>query len=169
LVVDWGLARQLGRPERQAPVPDAPPPPPSDGPALTRVGEVVGTPNYMSPEQAAGQLDQLGPASDVYSLGAILSCLLTGQPPFAGLAVEAVLAGVRDGDLTPPAQLNRKVPAALSAVCARALALRPEDRYPSATALAEDVERWLADSRSWPGGSPGRPGWPAGPAAASRS
>jgi serine/threonine-protein kinase len=99
----------------------------------------------MSPEQAAGRLDQLGPASDVYSLGATLSCLLTGKPPVEGSELEVVLARVQRGEIRPPRAVDPRVPPALEAICLKAMALRPEDRYPGSRALAEDLERWLAD------------------------
>src|SRR5262249_23913062 len=117
---------------------------PSDS-ELTRTGQALGTPAYMSPEQAAGRLDQLGPASDIYSLGATLYCLLTGQAPFPKEDVGAVLNQVQKGDFPPPRGLNRQVPAALEAICLKALALQPAARYVSAKALADDLEHWLAD------------------------
>ena len=100
---------------------------------------------YMSPEQAAGRLDRLGPASDVYSLGATLYSLLTGRPPVEDRDVGSVLQQVQRGDFPPPRQVNAAVPPALEAICLKAMALRPEDRYASARALADDVEHWLAD------------------------
>jgi hypothetical protein len=106
---------------------------------------VVGTPAFMSPEQAAGDRDRLGAASDVYSLGATLYCLLAGRPPFEGPDVSEVLGRVRRGDFVPPSRVGPAVDPALEAVCLKAMALDPADRYPTARALAEDVERWLAD------------------------
>ena len=100
---------------------------------------------YMSPEQAEGRLAQIGPASDIYCLGATLYCLLTGRPAIEDLDVEEILARVRRGEFAPPRQVNPRVPAALEAIVLKAMALRPPDRYPSAQALAEEVERWLAD------------------------
>ena len=110
----------------------------------TADGTTVGTPAYMSPEQAEGRRD-LGPAGDVYSLGATLYCLLTGRPPFEGDAAADVLARVRRGDFPRPSAVARGVPGGLEAICLKAMAIRPEDRYQSARALAEDVDRWLAD------------------------
>src|SRR5262245_41042464 len=87
LVVDWGLAKPLGRTDSEAPGAERPLLPSSaSGSAET----LLGTPAYMSPEQAAGELDRLGPRSDVYSLGATLYCLLTGRPPFEGEDLGAV-------------------------------------------------------------------------------
>jgi serine/threonine-protein kinase len=139
LVADWGLAKLLDRPEASGD--DAGRRGPDE--VLTWAGQVVGTPAYMSPEQAAGE--DVGPASDVYGLGATLYALLTGEPPFAGHDGRAVLAQVRGGRPEPPRRRNPGVPAALEAVCLKAMAPRPEDRYGSALELAADVERWLAD------------------------
>ncbi len=149
LVVDWGLAKagvsvagdEKGKSLERTTEPMLSP---SDS-DLTRTGQALGTPAYMSPEQAAGRLDQLGPASDVYSLGATLYCLLTGQAPFAKGDVGAVLNQVQRGDFLPPRRVNRQVPTALEAICLKAMALRPQDRYASAKALADDLEHWLAD------------------------
>jgi hypothetical protein len=99
----------------------------------------------MSPEQAAGRLEQLGSASDVYSLGATLYALLTGRPPVESQDVAETLARVQRGDWPAPRQVRLAVPAALDAVCRKALALDPGARYATALELAADVERWLAD------------------------
>src|SRR5262245_62124712 len=98
----------------------------------------------MSPEQAEGNLEALGPRSDVYSLGATLYCLLTGQPPYEGDVAELIRA-VQRGAFRPPRQVDLAIDRALEAVCLRAMALRPEDRYGTCRALAEDIERWMAD------------------------
>jgi serine/threonine-protein kinase len=146
LVVDWGLAKPLDLPPDKAD-PGLAPLRPLSGSARegTLYGSTVGTPAYMSPEQAAGRLEDLGPASDVYSLGATLYCLLTGEAPFHGTEIAPLLRRVERGEFPPPRQANRRVPRALEAVCLKAMALRPEDRYGSARVLAEDIERWLAD------------------------
>ena len=146
LVVDWGLARSLNRREGE-PAADARPLIPAAAADVepTAMGAAVGTPPYMSPEQAAGRLDQLGTASDVYSLGAILYCVLTGKPPFADEDAGAVLRKVERGDFIPPGQLNRRAPPALAAICQKAMARDPAARYPTPLALAADVEHWLAD------------------------
>ncbi len=113
----------------------------------TVAGTAFGTPAYMSPEQAQGQLDQLGPPSDVYSLGAMLYTLLAGRPPFdyVWCDVTALLDRVRLSEFPPPRKVNPRVPRALEAVSLKAMQNRPEDRYASATELAEDIRRWQAD------------------------
>jgi serine/threonine-protein kinase len=141
LVVDWGLAKLTGQAEGEAAAESAPGP--SDT-TLTSPGKVLGTPAYMSPEQAAGRTDQVGPRSDVYSLGATLYFLLTNRAPFPPGEGEDTLARVMRGEFAPPRQVKRDVPAALEAVCLKAMALKPEDRYPSPRALANDLEHWLA-------------------------
>lgn len=108
----------------------------------TRDGQVAGTPAYMAPEQAEGRLGALDPRTDVYSLGAVLYEMVTGRPPFSG-SVARVLADVRAGRYAPPASVAR-VPRELDAVVRRAMALRPADRYPSAAALREDIDAFLA-------------------------
>jgi serine/threonine-protein kinase len=99
----------------------------------------------MSPEQACGDLEHLGPRSDVYSLGATLFCLLTGKPPFEGDDIGEVLRKVQRGDFLPPRQVDPSLDAALQAVCLKAMAHKPEDRYTTPRLLADDVERWMAD------------------------
>ncbi|MGZ3382263.1 MAG: serine/threonine-protein kinase, partial [Isosphaeraceae bacterium] len=147
LVVDWGLAKALVTPgpgngaESTAIRGDAAPAERGE----TLAGSPLGTPHYMSPEQAAGRIDLLGTRTDIYSLGATLYCLLTGRAPFAEKDLTRLLERVQCGDYEPPRRLNRSIPRALEAVCLKAMALRPDDRYPSAGTLAHDIERWLAD------------------------
>ena len=181
LVVDWGLAKAQGEvsPSSQD---QADAPPPMEGPirlsgsreawADTVAGSVLGTPAYASPEQLSGQLEQLGPASDVYGLGATLYALLTGRDPVELREVRELLARqatddlertapaggderqilaevlrrVRMGEIPPPRSIDSAIPGPLEAICLKAMALKPEDRYPSARALAEDVTRWLDDA-----------------------
>ncbi len=146
LVVDWGLAKPLDRPD--LPIdPDLKPLRPTSGDSMvvTQHGTTVGTPAYMPPEQAAGDLDQMGPAADIYSLGATLYHVLAGQPPFTGNHLATVLRNVREGAYPPARQIVPTVPPALEAIVAKAMALRPADRYPTARDLATDLERWLAD------------------------
>jgi serine/threonine protein kinase/WD40 repeat protein len=151
LVVDWGLAKAIAYPADESPTPpsleqESPlQPRKHDSSAPTEMGAAVGTPAFMPPEQAAGRLDLLGPASDVYSLGATLYALLTGQPPVKGENTADVLETVRKGQIAPPRQVNRAIPRPLEAICRKALSLERSDRYASAGALARDVENWLAD------------------------
>jgi serine/threonine-protein kinase len=116
----------------------------ASGSAETLPGSALGTPAYMNPEQAAGDLNRLGPRSDVYSLGVTLYGLLTGKPPFDG-EVGEVLRKVRRGEFVPPRQVDPTIDRALEAVCLKAMAREPGDRYATPRALAEDVERWMAD------------------------
>jgi tetratricopeptide (TPR) repeat protein len=99
----------------------------------------------MSPEQAAGEIETVGPTTDVYGLGAILFTQLTGEPPVEGESPGEILDRVRQGAIRSPRALNPKIPRALEAVCLKALALQAQDRYPTALALAEEIEHWLAD------------------------
>jgi serine/threonine protein kinase len=99
----------------------------------------------MSPEQAEGRLDLLGPASDVYSLGATLYCLLTGTAPFQDVDTGRLLEKVQKGDFPRPRQVKSDVSAPLEAVCLKAMARRPKDRYHAPRDLADDIEHWLAD------------------------
>jgi serine/threonine-protein kinase len=146
LVVDWGLAKPVDRSAVREEAPEGALMPSSAEASMgTMLGSSVGTPQFMSPEQAAGRTDQLGPASDVYSLGATLYALLTGQPAVGGTDVGAILWQVQLGMFPRPSQIKPGVPRALEAVCLKAMALRPEDRYASARDLADDVEHWLAD------------------------
>jgi eukaryotic-like serine/threonine-protein kinase len=143
LVLDWGLAKATGRSDPSAGEHTLMPR--SGGSSETLPGSAMGTPAYMSPEQASGDLDRLGPRSDVYSLGATLYCLLTGRPPFEGRDAGEVLGAVRRGEFAPPRRHDPTIDVALEAVCLKAMATRPEDRYATARALVEDLERWLAD------------------------
>jgi serine/threonine protein kinase len=152
LVVDWGLAKLLGRRggEGVATEPTSQEHTPSHDPATlsshhTREGAVLGTPCYMAPEQARGDLAALCPASDTYALGAILYALLTGKTPYPGSAFDA-LGMVRLGiPPRPPSLLNPRVPKPLEAICLKAMAPQIENRYANAQELAAEIERYLAD------------------------
>jgi serine/threonine-protein kinase len=143
IVLDWGLAKVLGRPDS-----DVAPPVVLDAETereATVQGQVLGTPTFMAPEQADGRQDLIDARTDVYGLGAILYEILTAQPPFTGPDTPAVLRKVRTEPPVPPRQLRADVPLPLQAVCLKALAKRREDRYATAADLAADVQRWLAD------------------------
>ena len=99
----------------------------------------------MSPEQAAGRIGELGPASDVYSLGATLYCLLTGKAPFTDSDILELLRKVERGDFPPPRKLEAWIDPPLEAICLKAMAVEPASRYRTPRALADDVEHWLAD------------------------
>jgi WD40 repeat protein/tRNA A-37 threonylcarbamoyl transferase component Bud32 len=145
LVMDWGLAKHVDTAdaddERAL---EAPSPSPSPD-SLTATGTVLGTPQYMSPEQAKGL--PTGPASDIFNLGLILYTILTGTPAFqeAALARGGTLKAVRDAAVVPPRQRDPQLPLALDAICLKALAAQPEDRYASARELGKDLEKWMAD------------------------
>jgi serine/threonine protein kinase len=142
LVVDWGLAKPFVRDAGVDPAADA----------LTRdaatidatcTADVMGTPGYLSPEQARGE--PVSPAGDVYSLGALLYAILTGRPPLGGSSVNEALERTRRNDFPAARTINPAVPRALDAICSKAMATRPDDRYAGAVELAADVNRWLAD------------------------
>jgi serine/threonine-protein kinase len=123
-ITDFGLAKRTDRPEQ-----------------LTVAGQILGTPGYMAPEQAAGRIDQSGPAVDIYALGAILYHLLTGHPPFR-TAMEALVC-VLEQDPVPPRAMSHRVPRDLNVICMKCLSKSPADRYRSARELADDLQRFL--------------------------
>jgi WD40 repeat protein/serine/threonine protein kinase len=146
LVVDWGMAKILG----------AGPEPSGDeevaalslsgrGSSSTFPGSAMGTPAYMSPEQAAAKNDSLTLACDVYGLGATLYSLLTGRKPYHGQSAAEVLERVKHGEFRRPRQIVPRLDRVLEAICLKAMARRPEDRHASARQLANDIELWLAD------------------------
>ena len=110
---------------------------------LTASGQVLGTPSYMPPEQAAGKIDQISPASDVYSLGAMLYCLLTGRPPFHTANPMDTLIQVLGQEPVPPRQLNAEVPRDLETVILKCLEKEPKRRYATAQELADELQRYL--------------------------
>jgi len=125
-IADFSLARRLDQEVR-----------------LTGTGQVMGTPSYMAPEQAAGRSHESGALVDVYALGAILYELLTGRPPFVGVnAVETVFQVLRQ-EVVPPRRLRPAVPMDLQTICLKCLSEEPARRYASAQALAEDLDRFL--------------------------
>jgi serine/threonine-protein kinase len=124
-VTDFGLARRL-----------------EGGAGLTLSGVLLGTPSYMAPEQARGQSRAIGPAVDVYALGAILYELLTGRPPFHAETPAETVRQVVVQEPVPPARLNAKVPRDLETICLKCLQKEPNRRYASASALADDLRRF---------------------------
>jgi formylglycine-generating enzyme required for sulfatase activity len=145
LVVDWGLAKSLAPEPGDVEAACGAPNGQGEDVYATARGKAVGTPQYMSPEQASGQHDQTGTASDVYSLGATLYELIVGDAPFGeSYGSELVMRRVIAGDFRRPREARPGVPRALEAVCLKAMALKPADRYTSARALADDLRRWLA-------------------------
>jgi tetratricopeptide (TPR) repeat protein/predicted Ser/Thr protein kinase len=110
---------------------------------VTRTLDVLGTPSYMAPEQAAGNNTKLTSATDVYGVGAVLYQLLTGHSPFAGGTTYQTIKLLLETEPRPPRLLNRKIDRDLSTICLKCLEKDPQRRYSSALALAEDLERWL--------------------------
>ncbi|MEM1068251.1 MAG: serine/threonine-protein kinase [Planctomycetota bacterium] len=111
---------------------------------LTKTGQILGTPSYMPPEQALGDLDAIGPQSDVYSLGAILYCLITGRPPFqAARAIDTVVQVLEQEPVAPRVQ-NPSIPKDLNTICLKCLEKDSAKRYDSAESLAEDLRRWIS-------------------------
>jgi tetratricopeptide (TPR) repeat protein/tRNA A-37 threonylcarbamoyl transferase component Bud32 len=144
LVVDWGLAKKWGTTSSDEAHLHEPPLTDRRSDVETVAGVALGTPMYMSPEQAEGRLDLLGPATDVYSLGGTLVTILTGKPPVDGASSDEVLSKVRVGDVLSRSA-SPSVAKPLWAICRKAMARQIHDRYTSAQALANDVSRYLAD------------------------
>ena len=149
-IVDFGLAKRL-----------------EPGPGLTHTGIIMGTPSYMAPEQAAGKSQNVGPAADIYALGAILYEMLTGRPPFRAASTLDTLNQIIKEEPVSPTKLQSRIPFDLEVICLKCLHKQPDRRYASARELADDLNRYLT----------GRPivarpsGWPEAPgagAAASR-
>jgi len=116
-----------------------------EGTEQTQTGQIIGTPAYMAPEQARGESKSVGPAADVYSLGAILYEALTGQPTFRGDTIVQTLQRVLSDEPVPPRKLVPCVPADLETICLRALRKEAKDRYPTAQEFADELDRFLHD------------------------
>lgn len=161
LVVDWGLAKQLGQhevtphgtteptAEPWQTVDFAPPQTPDLAPVVaaphTQAGAIMGTPAYMAPEQARGEIEKLGPATDIYALGAMLFALLTGHAPYQGNLLD-ILTKLQGNPVPPtPEAVKTGIPRPLTAICVKAMAATPTARYATAADLAKEVERYLAD------------------------
>ena len=143
VVLDWGLAKLINQSEPESSTIDILPDlEEQSDPDLTVAGQTLGTPAYMAPEQAAGILGQIDVQTDVYGLGAILYEILAGRPPFLGSDTQEVLWKVKEEPPISPRQVWAEVPAALEAVCLRALAKRPADRFASASEVALEVQSW---------------------------
>ena len=125
-ITDFGLAKQL-----------------EDSQGQTATGAVIGTPSYMAPEQASGDSQEIGPAADIYALGAILYTLITGRPPFQGETAFDTIMQVIEQEALPPTRLQSKIPRDLETICLKCLLKDPERRYETAQALADDLRRFL--------------------------
>src|SRR5262245_38775849 len=126
-ITDFGLAKRI-----------------EDDSSQTKSGTLMGTPSYMSPEQARGETHEIGVLSDQYSLGAVLYELLTGRPPFAGPTMLETLFQVRHQEPVPPTRLQPRCPRDLETICLKCLQKEPHKRYANCTALADDLHRFLA-------------------------
>jgi eukaryotic-like serine/threonine-protein kinase len=158
LVVDWGLAKLLEPTRLEHPGGETMPmmKPSVDSDEGTQLGQAVGTLAYMSPEQAAGRLDKVGPCSDIFSLGATLYEMLAGDAPIRGHDQFESLELAKQCAFPAPRSEHANVPRPLEAICLKAMAAVPRARYATAKELADDVERWLADEpveghrEAWP-------------------
>lgn len=128
LVTDFGLAKFMG-----------------SGDDLTRTGAVIGTPSYMSPEQASGRSSLVGPASDIYSLGSVLYHLLTGRPPFLAESPMELVLKILEDEPPPPRLLEPRIDRDLEMIVTRSIQKPPDLRYTTATEMAEDLESFLRD------------------------
>ncbi len=144
-VMDWGLAKEIGKAEEpagsQAPAPLLPPSPRAA--QQTQAGVIVGTPAYMPPEQAMGDHAAMSARSDIYSLGAILYEILTRQPPYQGPDPEDVLGQIKAGPCAPPRAVDPEISPSLEAICLKAMERDPAHRYASASEISEDIQHFI--------------------------
>ncbi|MGD9719717.1 MAG: WD40 repeat domain-containing serine/threonine protein kinase [Pirellulales bacterium] len=119
------------------------------GEARTCTGAILGTPAYLAPEQVDSTLGAVGPRADVYGLGTILYECVTGRPPFVSESPAELLRRIATEDVAAPRSMRKDLPADIEAICLRAMARRPHDRYASAVELAADLRRYLADEMTW--------------------
>jgi serine/threonine protein kinase/Flp pilus assembly protein TadD len=148
LAVDWGLAKVSERSSQEEAGGMVRPPWDAGGPDMSLSGQAKGTLGYMSPEQAAGALDRVGPTSDVYSLGATLYCLLTGRPPHQSSDPGSMLGRAVRGEFPKPSAVLTEVDPDLEWICLKAMARDPDARFASPRALSEAINEWLAEERA---------------------
>ena len=142
VIIDWGLAKRRDEADETVP-----PLGPSAEPLVSAGGSAMGTPAYMSPEQARGDLATVGPWSDVFSLGAILYQVLTGRRPFEGATSDHILESVKAGEFHPVRALTPETPPELAAIAEHALQPQPSQRYRDARELARDLKAYLTGGR----------------------
>jgi formylglycine-generating enzyme required for sulfatase activity/serine/threonine protein kinase len=147
LVLDWGLAKAAAGASPESTIGDLAEQMLEERLEETLPGAEMGSPPYMSPEQAEGRAFAVGPAADIYALGAILYDILTGKPPYSGESSADVIQKIRSTSPPKPSEIGAGVPRPLEAICLKAMARADTERYPDALAVASDVQNWLDDER----------------------